>query len=160
MLATVSSGVGKAFKQDAAEAERVLTLLNDKANPDSKTLGDPLPLPNEYEAATEGDVARLFGREFPKKLSALPVGRWSGPVESAYGLHLVLVRKRTAGRLPPLKEVREAVLSEWRAAQRKELNANLQRLRRSRYAVTVQWPDWAKESVSLTAGTGTAGASR
>ena len=49
---------------------------------DSKTLGDPLPLPNEYEAATEADVARLFGREFPKKLSGLPVGRWSGPVES------------------------------------------------------------------------------
>jgi hypothetical protein len=136
----------------SAEARRVLTLLTDKANPDSKKLGDPLPLPNEYEAATEADVARLFGREFPKKLSALPVGRWSGPVESAYGLHLVLVRKRTAGRLPPLNEVRDAVLSEWRAAQRLELNANLHRQRRARYAVTVQWPDWAKKSVTLTAG--------
>ncbi len=130
----------------AAEAERVLTLLNDKA--DAKTLGDPLPLPNEVEAATEADVARLFGREFPKKLAVLPVGQWSGPVESTYGLHLVLVRKRTAGRLPPLDEVRDAVLSEWRAAQRQELNANLRRQRRARYAVTVQWPDWAKDSVT------------
>jgi hypothetical protein len=136
----------------SAKAERVLTLLNDKAGPDWQTLGDPLPLPNEYEAATEADVARLFGRAFPKKLSALPVGRWSGPVESGYGLHLVLVRKRTAGRLPPLNEVRDAALSEWRAAQRQELNANLHRQRRARYAVTVQWPDWAKESVTLTAG--------
>lgn len=136
----------------SAEAERLLTLLNDKANPDWKTLGDPLPLPNEYEAATEAEVARLFGREFPKKLSALPVGRWSGPVESTYGLHLVQIRKRTAGRLPPLNDVRDAVLSEWRAAQREELNANLRRQRRARYAVTVEWPDWVKESVSLTAG--------
>jgi PPIC-type PPIASE domain len=144
----------------SAEAKRVLTLLNDKANLDSKTLGDPLPLPNEYEAATEADVARLFGREFPKRLSTLPVGRWSGPVESGYGLHLVLVRKRTAGRLPPLNEVRDAVLREWRAVQRQELNANLRRQRRARYAVTVQWPDWAKESVTLTVGAGAQGGAR
>jgi hypothetical protein len=117
-------------------------------------------LPSEYEAAAEADVARLFGREFPKKLSELPVGRWSGPVESGYGLHLVLVRQRTAGRLPPLQEVRDAVVSEWRTAQRQELNANLRRQRRAKYAVTVQWPDWAKESVTLTAGFGAPGGTR
>lgn len=136
----------------SAEAERLLTLLQSKPNADSNSLGDPLPLPNEYEAETEADVGRLFGREFPRKLAALPVGRWSGPVESGYGLHLVLVRKRSAGRLPPLNELRDAALSEWRAAQRQELNANLHRERRARYAVTVQWPDWAKDSVTLTAG--------
>jgi hypothetical protein len=144
----------------AAEAERSLALLNDKAGPDWQTLGDPLPLPNEYEAAAPAEVARLFGRAFSNKLSGLPVGRWSGPVESGYGLHLVLVRERTAGRLPPLNEVQDAVLSEWRAAQRLELNASLRRQRRARYAVTVQWPDWAKESVTLTAGAGAPGVPR
>jgi hypothetical protein len=144
----------------SAEAERVLTLLNDKAGPDWQALGDPLPLPNEYEAAPEAEVARLFGREFPRKLAGLPVGRWSGPVESGYGLHLVLVRKRTAGRAPPLNEVRDAVLGEWRAEQRLELNESLRRQRRANYAVTVQWPDWAKESVTLPAGSGAPGGPR
>jgi hypothetical protein len=141
----------------AAEAERLLAFLNGKADPDWKTLGDPLPVPSEYEAATEAEVARLFGREFPKKISGLPAGRWSGPVESGYGLHLVFVRKRIAGRVPPLDEVRDAVLSEWRATQRLELNANLRRQRRARYAVTVEWPDWAKESVTLPAQTADSG---
>jgi hypothetical protein len=109
-------------------------------------------LPNEYEAASEGDIARDFGRKFPTKLSGLPVGRWSGPVESTYGLHLVLVRKRTAGRTPPLNEVRDAVVSGWRAAQRQELDAKLRRERRAKYAVTVQWPDWATAAVGGTAG--------
>jgi hypothetical protein len=135
-----------------AEAERVLALLRDKASSDWQMLGDPLPLPNEYEAATGADVARLFGREFPKKLAGQPVGRWSGPVESAYGLHLVLVRERTAGRTPPLNEVRDAVVSEWRAAQRQQLNANFRCQRRAKYAVTVRWPDWANEAATLTAG--------
>jgi hypothetical protein len=137
-----------------AEAERLLTLLNGKAGPGWRTLGDPLPLPNEYEAASPADVARLFGREFPRKLSGLPVGRWGGPVESGYGLHLALVRKRTPGRTPPLNEVRDAVVSEWRAAQREELNARFRRQRRAQYDVTVQWPDWADEAATLTAGAG------
>ncbi len=142
------------------EAERLLTRLNDKADPDWQTLGDPLPVPNEYEAAPDTEVARLFGRQFPKKLAGLPVGRWSGPVESTYGLHLLLVRKRIAGRASPLDEVRDAVLSEWRAEQRLELNANLRRQRRARYAVTVQWPVWAKDSIPLNTGAGVPGGTR
>jgi hypothetical protein len=130
----------------ATEADRLLALLNDPAGPDWRTLGDPLPLPTEYEAATDADVARLFGREFPRKLAELPVGRWTGPVESGYGLHLILIRSRAAGRTPPLPEVRDAVVSEWQAAQRRELTEDLRRQRRARYAVTVQWPDWAAEA--------------
>jgi hypothetical protein len=83
----------------AAEVERLLALLRDRVSSDWQTLGDPLPLPTEYEAAATADVVRLFGHDFPAKLSGLPVGRWSGPVESTYGLHLILVRARTAGRI-------------------------------------------------------------
>jgi PPIC-type PPIASE domain len=144
----------------ATEADRLLALLNDKAGPDWQSLGDPLPLSNEYKTASAADVARDFGREFPKNLAGLPVGRWSGPVESGYGLHLVLVRNRIARRTPPLDEVRDAVLSEWRAAERLELNEKLRRQRRAKYTVNVQWPDWAKESVTLTAEGGASGGSR
>jgi hypothetical protein len=130
----------------SAEAKRLLTVLNSKASSDWQTLGDPLPLPSKYKDATTADVARAFGRKFAGKLSGLAVGRWSGPVESGYGLHLVLVRKRTAGRIPPLNEVRGAVVTEWRLAKRQELKADLRRQRRAKYTVTVQWPDWAKRS--------------
>jgi hypothetical protein len=142
------------------ECDRVLALLNDKATTDWQNLGDPLPLPNEYQAATEAEIAHDFGRDFPRKLANLAVGRWSGPVESPFGLHLILVRARMPGRLPPLEEVRFAVLTEWRAAQRQELNVTLRRQRRARYAVTVEWPDWAKETVTLPSGHGVPGESR
>lgn len=138
----------------SGEAQRLLTLLNDGAVADHKNLGDPFPLANEFGDATEADVARLFGREFPKKLSALPVGRWSGPIESGYGLHLVLVHKRTAGRPPSLTEVRDAVLVEWRLAHRRELNEIFRRQRRARYAVTVDWPEWAEGAVAAAKATG------
>ncbi|MFO0965100.1 MAG: peptidylprolyl isomerase [Gemmataceae bacterium] len=130
----------------AGEAQRLLALLSAKADVDWQALGDPFPLPREYKDAPQTDLTRDLGREFPKKLAALPVGGWSGPVESTYGLHLVLVRKRTAARTPPLKEVRKAVLHAWQAEQRQELSARFRAVRRGRYAVTVQWPDWAAEA--------------
>lgn len=132
-----------------AEATRLLTLLNDKAGSSQTLLGDPLPIPTEFQAATPADIARHFGRDFPRKVVTLPVGRWSGPVESRYGLHLIRIQERSPGRTPPLHEVHEAVVREWRTAQREALNANLRRQRRAKYAVTVQWPDWAKEPVTV-----------
>jgi hypothetical protein len=134
----------------AAEAERLLMLLTGKAPPDWHKLGDPLPLPQEYEAASEAEVARTLGRTFAKGLSGLPAGRWAGPVESGYGLHLVLIRARTVGRPPALDEVRDAVVQEWRAARRQEMKEDLRRRLRAKYAVTVQWPDWAREAAAVT----------
>lgn len=153
-FAQVYINVSQRGEGASAEAARVLTLLNGQASSDWQSLGDQLPLPNEYEAAGEAEVVRLFGRQFAKELSGLPVGRWSGPVKSGYGLHFVLVRKRTPGRTPALQEVRDAVVHEWQTSQRQELSANLRRQRRAQYAVTVQWPDWAKDSVSHSVGTG------
>jgi hypothetical protein len=127
----------------AAEADRLLALLNGKAPADWRKLGDPLPVGGEFEAASELDVARSFGREFPRKLTGLPVGRWAGPVSSGYGLHLVCVREHSAGRPRPLDEVRDAVVREWRAARQQELRQELRRQLRAKYAVTVEWPEWA-----------------
>jgi hypothetical protein len=136
----------KRGEKAAADAESLLAQLNGKSGGDWKTLGDPLPLPSEFTDATGSDVARSFGRDFPKKLAELPLGRWSGPVESGFGLHLILIRGRTAGKTPPLAEVRESALNEWRLVRRQELATKFREQRRAHFAVTVQWPDWAKEA--------------
>jgi hypothetical protein len=130
----------------AVDAENLLAQLNGKSGADWKTLGDPLPLPNEFSDATTADVARALGREFPKKLAKLPVGRWSGPVESGFGLHLVLVQGRKLGKAQPLADVREAVLIEWRNARRQELTAKFREQRRANFAIKIEWPEWANEA--------------
>jgi parvulin-like peptidyl-prolyl isomerase len=73
----------------------------------------------------------------------LEPGRWTGPVESGYGVHLVLVRERTEGGLPELPDVREVVRREWLAARRREANAAFLRRLREKYTVIVGRPQWA-----------------
>jgi hypothetical protein len=79
--------------------------------------GDPILLDAEFDALPEREAARLFGDEFERALADASLGAWSGPVRSGYGLHFVLVRSRTAGRLARLDEVREAVEREWLNAE-------------------------------------------
>jgi parvulin-like peptidyl-prolyl isomerase len=84
-------------------------------------------------------------------VTELPVGRWSGPVESGCGLHLVLVRERTATRLPDLAEVRDAVANEWGAVRREEANRAFYERLRAGYEVTVERPASAGLPTSVAA---------
>ena len=83
-------------------------------------LGDPFLLPPEFALSSRSEIARLFGDAFATQLQHLELGRWTGPIESGYGLHLVFVRERVDGRVPALAEVREAVQRAWLAARRKD----------------------------------------
>jgi peptidyl-prolyl cis-trans isomerase C len=61
------------------------------------------------EAVTALDLEKQFGTEFTAEVLSLPEGKWSGPVRSGYGLHVVKVFDRKPGRIPDLAEVRDKV---------------------------------------------------
>lgn len=114
------------FSRDrrGAEAERdALQLLQrigtDGPDGEFEQFGDPLPLPSELHDVRESEIARLFGSVFTDRLQGLETGHWTGPVESGFGLHLVFIEAREAGRLPDLAEVREAVQREWLSKRRR-----------------------------------------
>jgi hypothetical protein len=133
-----------------SDAERLLVALN-TGKSDPAEAGDPLLLEQDYRELATQDVERLFGRAFAAQVAQLPVGRWSGPVESGYGLHLVLVRERAPASEPDLREVREAVANEWRAARREEANRAFYDGLRANYEVTVERPSWAGERLAAVA---------
>jgi hypothetical protein len=101
-------------------------------------LGDATMLPHELPLSRPDEVASVFGDGFAQGLAGLEPGRWSGPVQSAYGWHLVYVSERVEGRRRPLTEVREAVQREWLAARRKEvIDATYKKLR-DKYVIVVE----------------------
>jgi len=121
------------------EAVRLLALLSnegDRSDPDA--LGDRLMQPKSFNLTPVSQIARLFGTSFSLELTNLPPGKWAGPVQSGYGLHLILVIEYVAGRLPRLDEIREAVEWEWTAAHRKELKENIYNELRERYTVVFE----------------------
>jgi parvulin-like peptidyl-prolyl isomerase len=79
-------------------------------------LGDPFLFPQDLPPRSERELAKVFGPEFAARTATLPTGQWTGPIPSAYGLHLVWVHGRapaTVSRLDAVRsEVREALLTE------------------------------------------------
>lgn len=74
-----------------------------------------IPLPAAMERSPVTDIARSFGDEFALSLRALPIARWSGPVQSGYGWHAVRIRAVNASKVPPLAKIRQKVGNDWRA---------------------------------------------
>ncbi len=124
---------GEKLKTDAAA---LLSTLKGGAAPDA--LGDPSVLPVQLEATTTGEIGRLFGTPFAQRLAELETGAWGGPLESPYGLHLVLIKDRSGGRLPPLAEIRDAVAREWSTAKRRELSDAAYRKLREKYVIVIE----------------------
>jgi len=103
-------------------------------------LGDASMLPPDLPLGPEGEVTRVFGTEFARRLEAIEPGRWAGPVESTYGLHLVLVRERVAAAAAPLAEIRPVVTRELMAERRQaQIDALYERLLQ-KYTVTIDQP--------------------
>lgn len=103
----------------AADAGRALRRLGDSGPDAGAEFGDGIALPGRLVERRAAEVAGRFGESFSEALAALPTGRWSGPVPSAYGQHLVYVERVTAAALPALASLRERVLGDWQEEQRR-----------------------------------------
>jgi hypothetical protein len=125
----------------ARDAAQLLAQLNQAgARADASALGDPFLLEHQFAAVPASEVAKQFGENFTAKLGGISPGQWQGPVESGYGVHLVLVSERTEGRLPALADVRDAVRREWESSRRKEANEKCYQDLLKRYTVTIEQP--------------------
>jgi hypothetical protein len=122
-----------------AEAARLLARLN-AAGPETRVgeLGDPTLLPAEVALTSLRDIDRQFGDGFGQRLEAVEPGRWTGPIRSAYGLHLVLVRERVDSRLPDFSVVRPILEREFLAARRRQQLAAMYDRLLAKYRVTVE----------------------
>ena len=130
----VSSARGTACEHEARA--RLAELRREPTPPATgASRGDSFPFGAHVVAASPRELAKQFGETFAAGVARLPVGEWAGPVASSYGLHLVLVEAREAGRGPPLAAVRARVLAEVREERRRERLAAAMAALRTKYGV-------------------------
>ena len=122
-----------------ADAEKLLARLKAAgSNASIEHLGDPTMLPAEQPLAPLFDTARSFGDDFAKALMNAEPGQWTGPVESAFGLHLVLVSKKVPASQQSLSAIRPQVEREvLLERKKKELQALYDRLL-EKYTVKIE----------------------
>jgi len=130
---------GDAVAQDAARLLASLRSGNGAIDP--AALGDPTMLERQCEDVPLRDIAAQFGDAFAARVAELPVGQWQGPIESGYGMHVVLVTSRMEGREPELDEVRDLLRRDLLNDRRIAANEKYYQSLLQRYTVTIEGPD-------------------
>ncbi len=133
---------GENLHHDAARLLVELRKVGGKGN--IAAIGDPSLLEGEFKDALAHEVRDAFGENFVAILGTLPLGQWQGPVESAYGAHVVFLTERTEGGVPPLESVRNAVRREWMNTKRREANDKFYEELLKRYDVRIEVPQKAQ----------------
>jgi PPIC-type PPIASE domain len=131
---------------DRDAAQMLAQLRGSGSNADIAALGDSLMLENEFKALPANEAVKQFGEKFAAKLGEMRAGQWQGPIESGFGVHLVLMTERTGGSIPALEDVRAAVRREWINARRLEINEKFYRTLLQRYNVMIERPEVAKNA--------------
>ena len=122
------------------DARAVLKHLQESgARPESSPrLGDAFVAGSTFRSTSRSELAKIFGEGFTNALSELEAGRWSEPIRSPYGMHLVWIAGRDAGAAPALDAVRPRVLRAYRAEQRTRYLARMLDELRGTYEVRIE----------------------
>ena len=96
------------------------------------SLGDPFIRGTQFREQSESELAAIFGPTFAASVATLPVGSWSEPTASSYGLHMVRLTATTPQQQPDrLPSVRARVESDLRDERRQQARRDLLRTLRT-----------------------------
>lgn len=101
---------------------------------------DPFMLPLEMADVRPEDLRKDFGDSFAEAVSRAVPGRWTGPVISPFGVHIIRVESHSAGRRPDFEDVRPQVHDDLIAERRAAANAAYRKSLRDRYRIEVAPP--------------------
>jgi hypothetical protein len=129
---------GDATRDGEARALRERLVATAASPTDTVREGDPFVAGSVLRATPHAGLVKIFGEALASAVADLEPGRWSEPIRSPYGVHLVWVLERTGTRAPTLDEVRSQVLYAWRAEREREYLDRLLTGIRAAYEVEVE----------------------
>ena len=122
---------GAATESDAVAL--LEALVEEKPSPEvAIRRGDPFLSGHRMSGATRTLIVARLGPDFAEDVAEARTKRWIGPIDSAFGSHLVWIHARVDSQLPELEEVRTRVLEDWykdetRRSIRREITRHRQR---------------------------------
>lgn len=120
---------------------RELQSLNADRTRNTSALSKRSMLPAELRLSRPEAIDSVYGNGFFAQIENFPVGQWSGPVVSAYGVHLVRILDSQGARTPTPEEMRATVLRNWQAEKAIELRELDYLARKERFTIEIYGRD-------------------
>ena len=104
---------------------------------DAISEGDRFAFHRNYVERNAEFIDSHFGAGFAGEMFDSKVDQWSGPYESTYGWHLILISAGEAGRYLSFEEVRERVESEWNREELDRLQKQAIEVIKTSYSIDI-----------------------
>lgn len=126
-----------------SDAPAVLGSLADRIalGDDPASLGDPAPFGREALARNDASLASEYGSAFAEALRDLPLGAWSPPIETRFGLHRVRITARTPPGTLSVPQAGARLVADWREDQREALDRGVRDRLRARLPLRLEGGD-------------------
>ena len=122
----------------SSAAETALAALQNGETIDPAITAPSGLLPQRFDNASEITVSGQFGEKFKDVLFSLESGKWTGPVKSPFGVHLVKIDDLVEGYIPDFDEIRDIVQREWVVDRRETTQRAFFDSLRDRYTITIE----------------------
>ncbi len=116
------------------EAETTLSKLLSGQNLD---MGLPFYSGNTFTSHPLQKIEDIFGGEFAKVIDTLDVGRWAGPIQSAFGYHNVMITSIENSKVPSFDAVKNIVLTDYFEANSDKAIKEFMEQIKSEYSVAI-----------------------
>ena len=125
------------FSKESSAKDRATRAFNNYQTNGVELKGDPFFLGKNFYQNSANEIKKNFGELFFSTIKNLPVNEWSGPHESAFGYHIVLLKEVKTGFSPPLEKVQIKVQQDYLSeAQDKAIAQYINEIR-SQYRVII-----------------------
>ena len=129
------------FSKESSAKERATKAFNDYQTNGVELKGDPFFLGKNFYQNSANEIKKNFGELFFSTINNLSINEWSGPHESIFGYHIIMLKEVKAGFSPPLEKVLIKVQQDYLSeAQDKAIAKYINEIR-SQYRVIIN-PDY------------------
>ena len=105
---------------------------------DPKSISRSSLLPVAMKLETERSIINTFGEDFAQQIARLETQKWSQPVYSGFGTHLVNVSLNRAAKPLTFEQAKSRVLDDFTQSQRENAAANYYQNLRDQYRITIE----------------------
>ena len=129
------------FSKESSAKERATKAFNDYQTNGVELKGDPFFLGKNFYQNSANEIKKNFGELFFSTIKNLSINEWSGPHESTFGYHIIILKEVKTGFSPPLEKVLIKVQQDFLSqAQDKAIAKYINEIR-SQYRVIIN-PDY------------------
>ncbi len=120
----------------AAAGSTLATLQSGVSDPSQ--LSESHLIAYQFDDISQAVIGAQFGNQFTTALFELQTGEWTGPIDSPFGLHLVLITQIVPGTVPALADIRAVVEREWLVDFRASTQQMIIDQMKSNYTITIE----------------------